>query len=342
MHTPYLYTSVARISDLEHGNFEVGELPRAGWASGDYIATRVTGTPSALYKLELTNGRIVEAMDGTRVIGALGKRAATLEATGDWEAIGHDGELHALTGAGLFGKAISVAPTLPRLMSLRYEGHVLRDGVKLTMRQFVEPLPERNFALPVVLLIGTSMSAGKTTTGRVIVHELKRAGLTVAAAKFTGAGRYRDVLSFQDAGADSIIDFVDAGLPSTVVPVSEFAVAMDYMLRRISASGADVLVAEAGASPLEPYNGDTVVKMLGHHIRCTVLCASDPYAVVGVREAFRLKPDLVTGPTANTQAGIDLVHKLTGLTAVNILRPEAMPQLLEVLRRRLPLKLLAR
>ena len=67
--------------------------------------------------------------------------------------------------------------------------------------------------MPVVLLIGTSMSAGKTTTGRIIVHELKRAGLRVAGAKFTGAGRYRDVLAFGDAGADTIIDFVDAACP---------------------------------------------------------------------------------------------------------------------------------
>ena len=40
-------------------------------------------------------------------VGAFGKRAATLEATGDWAAIGDDGSMEALTGAGLFGKALS-------------------------------------------------------------------------------------------------------------------------------------------------------------------------------------------------------------------------------------------
>ena len=81
-------------------------------------------------------------MEGTPAVGAFGKRAATLEATGDWAAIGDDGSMEALTGAGLFGKALSVAPTLPRLMSLRYSGHVLRDGRKLTMEDFVPPTPE--------------------------------------------------------------------------------------------------------------------------------------------------------------------------------------------------------
>jgi uncharacterized NAD-dependent epimerase/dehydratase family protein len=213
---------------------------------------------------------------------------------------------------------------------------VLRDGRKLTMDDFVGPTPQTRFSMPVVLLIGTSMSAGKTTAGRIIIHALKRAGLRVAGAKLTGAGRYRDVLAFGDAGADTIVDFVDAGLPSTVVPARRFARAMEHMLATIAARGADILVAEAGASPLEPYNGDTAMQMLGANVSCTVLCASDPYAVVGVREAFNIKPDIVTGPTANTQAGIDLVRKLTGLEALNLLNLDSIPRLLEILRRRLP------
>jgi hypothetical protein len=337
MYMPYVFTSLTRIADLDSTGFDVAELPRDQWADGDYIVVTVTGMPSSLYRFELTTGRIVEAMEGTRAVGALGKRAATLEATGDWAAIGEDGLMEALTSAGLFGKALSVAPTLPRLMSVSYSGHVLRSGRKLTMDDFVGPTPQTHFSMPVVLLIGTSMSAGKTTTGRIIVHELKRAGLRVAGAKFTGAGRYRDVLAFADAGADTIVDFVDAGLPSTVVPPGRFARAMQYMLATIAADGADVLVAEAGASPLEPYNGDTAVRMLGGNVRCTVVCASDPYAVVGVREAFKIEPDIVTGPTANTQAGIDLVRKLTGLEALNLLDSDSIPRLLEILTRRLPI-----
>ena len=130
MLTPYVFTSVTRIADLQTTGFDVAELPRDQWADGDYIVANVTGKPSSHYKFELTNGRIVEVMEGTPAVGAFGKRAATLESTGDWAAIGDDGSMEALTGAGLFGKALSVAPTLPRLMSLRYSGHVLRDGRK--------------------------------------------------------------------------------------------------------------------------------------------------------------------------------------------------------------------
>lgn len=337
----YLFSSVTRISDLEHGEFNVQPLSRSQWGNGDYIAVEVTGSPSKLYRLELCSGRLIEVMEGTLIIGALGKREATLEAVGDWEAVTDDGCMHALTAAGLLGKATSVATGLPKLMSVSYRGHVMRHGDRLTMGDFVSPVANHVFNTPTVLLVGTSMSAGKTTTGRIIIHELKRHGLLVAGAKLTGAGRYRDILSFQDAGADTIVDFVDAGLPSTVVSSERFRHAMAYMLNRISETNADVLVAEAGASPLEPYNGEAAVTILGDRVCCTVLCASDPYAVVGVQQGFQIRPDIVTGPATNTTAGIALVEKLTGLNAINLIRDESLGQLLSILRETLPAGLLA-
>jgi len=203
------------------------------------------------------------------------------------------------------------------------------------MRDFVARRPSNLWTIPVVMLIGTSMSAGKTTTGRIIVHELKRAGLKVAAAKLTGAACYRDMLSFRDAGADHIFDFVDVGLPSTVCPEDEFRDALDQLLSRIAVLDVDVLVAEAGASPLEPYNGAVAYEVLKSFIRMTVLCASDPYAVVGVQEAFGLKPDLVTGPTANTSAGIALVDKLTGVRAMTLMEEASVPELRQLLQQKL-------
>ena len=332
----YFLSSVTRISDLENGEFEVAKLDRSAWEHADYIAARVTDRPSALYKTEICSGRMVDMMEGDLVIGAFGKRAATLEGVGDWEAVGADGRMHALTGAGLFGKATSTSLLLPRLMSLTYEGHVLRNGRKLKMSDFIAPVTETDFETPVILMIGTSMSAGKTTAGRVIIHELRRAGLNVVGAKFTGAGRYRDILSYGDAGAMGILDFVDAGLPSTVVPEARFEEAMHYMLSRIAAIGPDILVAEAGASPLEPYNGATAIEALSRHVVFTVLCASDPYAAVGVQQAFVPRPDVVTGPTTNTTAGIDLVEKLTDLPALNLMDPASLPRLREMLKAALP------
>ena len=95
MRDRYLLTSVTRISDLEAGNFEVSKLPRDQWADADYVVGRVLGSPSNRYSLELANGRLMEVMEGARVVGAFGKRTATLEAVGDWEEIGDDGVFEA-------------------------------------------------------------------------------------------------------------------------------------------------------------------------------------------------------------------------------------------------------
>lgn len=320
------FSSVTRISDLEKKPFEIRALPRKTWADGDYVLCEVEGRPGPLYQVELPSGRMCSVFDGDEVIGAFGQRAATLEGVGDWQSIGDDDALHAMTSAGLFGKATSVSPLLPPLMQLKYKGHIVRQD-KVTMSQFCAPRATAQLSIPVVLLIGTSMSSGKTMSGRAIVHELKRRGLKVAAAKLTGAARYRDVLSLGDAGADCIFDFVDAGLPSTVCEPQRFKPALQQLLAQISESGADILVAEAGASPLEPYNGSIAMEVLSDNIRMLVLCASDPYAVLGVQHAFGREPDLVCGPAANTEAAIALVQKLCGLRALNLLRRSTRAEL---------------
>jgi hypothetical protein len=328
------FSSVTRIADLEDRDFDCRPLPRERWATGDYVQCEVVGRPGPLYQVELPTGRMCQVFDGDVVIGALGKRAATLEGVGDWEQIEDDHALHALTAAGLFGKATSVSPLLPELMRLRYRGHVVRDD-KVTMGQFCTPREPQALTIPVVLLIGTSMSSGKTTSGRVIVHELKRRGLKVAAAKLTGAARYRDTLTLGDAGANEMFDFVDVGLPSTVCPEAEFKTALKQLLSRIAAADVDVLVAEAGASPLEPYNGAVAMEVLKDRIAMTVLCASDPYAVLGVQQAFGRKPDLVCGPAANTDSAVELVQKLCGVPALNLMRQSARPELAKLLNQRL-------
>lgn len=322
--------SLTRISDLDVEPFVIERLPPTAWSGGDYVVGAVTGTPGPLYEIETATGRHVRVLPGDLVVGAFGNREATLEGVGSWRDIDGD-EMHAMTGAGLFGRFVSLSLTLPQPLTLEYRGHVVRDGRGLAMRDFVQPSEPDPLEAPVVLLYGTSMSAGKTTAGRVIVHELSNAGMNVVGVKLTGAGRYRDVLSFQDAGADAVFDFVDAGLPSTVVPEDVFLAAIRPLLGRIARRRPDVVVVEAGASPLEPYNGEAAIAELGERIRCAVLCASDPYAVTGVEHAFGLRPDVVMGPATSTSAAIALVRKLSGVPAVNVLDPGSLPALRRVL-----------
>ena len=324
------YSSVTRISDLQQKPYEYAAIDRDRWATGDYVVCEVHGRSTPTYRVELCSGRMAPVLEGDFVVGALGNRAATVDAVGSWKDIGEDGKLHALTSGGLLGKMTSQSHLMPAPMRLNYVGHVMRND-KVCMQDFVKKREAKELDIPVIMLIGTSMSSGKTTSGRIIIHELKRMGLKVVAAKFTGAGRYRDVLTYADAGADYIYDFVDVGLPSTVVPPDDFESLMGNLLSQIADTDADILIAELGASPMEPYNGSVAMKLLENKIVMTVLSALDPYAVLGIERAFGKKPDLVTGPAANTEAGIDLIEKLLGIKALNLVRRQTLPDLKKLL-----------
>ncbi|MCP4875559.1 MAG: hypothetical protein GY896_08805 [Gammaproteobacteria bacterium] len=331
---PFL-ASVTRISDLSPTNFTTTAIGRDYWDTGDYVVGKVLDTRGHLKAVELPDGRMIEIMEGDLVVGAFGNRVATLEAVGSWQSIDESGEFNALTAAGLFGKVTSLSPFISSPMRLQYHGHVMRNETKVTMRGSLSKIDIIDFDIPVILIVGTSMSSGKTMSGRVIVHLLSQMGLNVVGAKLTGAARYRDMLSFGDAGARAIYDFVDAGLPSSAVDETTYRQALPYLLSLIARDKPDVVVAEAGASPLEPYNGAIAKEMIRDNVKFKLLCAQDPYAVVGVQTAFQRNPDLVAGGAANTDAAIALVKKLSGLPALNLMDPASREHLGVMLRKAL-------
>lgn len=324
-----------RISDLDKEPFSVEKLDKVKWKTGDYVVGKITDPGSNLLKVELINGRMRSIMEGDLVVGALGERYATLEATGTWKEIEEDGIMHLLTGAGLFGKCTSKSVYLPNLIELQYTGHVVKNGNICTMDDYVPDVSFSKFSLPVILLVGTSMSAGKTTSAKIIVNQLKRAGLKIVAGKLTGASRYRDTLSLKDVGASYIFDFVNIGLPSSIYPREKFRKKLIQLLSKINSVNADVAVIELGASPLEPYNGDVAFEELKDNIKCTVLCASDPYAVYGVMKSFNLRPDIVSGIATNTYAGSELIEKLCKVKALNLIDPRTSKELKNILSEKL-------
>ena len=338
MSARYFFTSMTRITDLQDCPFEVRSLPREQWTTGDYVVGEVISPGGKAPTIELTTGRMVEVLDGDLVIGAFGVRRATLEVVGDWQHIEADGLMKDLTGGGLFGKATSVSFLVDDLVPLVYRGHVVRNGAKVCMKDFVPNVPTIPYNCPTIIMIGTSMSSGKTTTARVIIHELKRKGLKVIGAKFTGAGRCRDILAMRDAGAEKIYDFVDMGLPSSICDPEEFRVSLRKLLSAIAAEKPDVMVAEVGASPFEPYNGSIVLEEIKEQIVCTVMCAADPYGVVGITQSFGLTPDVISGIVTDTSAGVELVEKLSGVKAVTISDRPSQLQLMEIVLEKLNLQ----
>ena len=311
--------SVTRIADLPDWPFPFEKVDNHYWRSGDDVVAEVLPRSSMTEQFELPSGRTCTRLTGDLLLDALARRAAILEATGSFQTVKAGGFMHCLTATGCMGRLTSSSRFSKAFLPLRCQGHVLREGRAVNMRDCVTETSDTPYALPTVLLVGTSMSAEKTYSGRVAVRQLKAIGHTVVGAKLTGAGRWHDTVSFKDAGADFTFDVTDAGLPTTVVSPEEYRAAIGPLLSWIADTGATAAVIEAGASPLEPYNGGELVRMLGEHVAYTILAASDPYAVAGTLGAWKRGVDLVAGPASETLAGVALVHGLTGLPALNLM-----------------------
>lgn len=331
MDPKYIYTSLTRISNLSEQGFDVKPLPMDQWSNGDYVVCKIIDPGSNTLSLELPSGRMRGVIGGEHIIGALGERFATLEATGTWREVKDDLKMHVLTGAGLLGKLTSKSVFIPNMIQVVYVGHAQRQGRKLNMLDFVVQEKNIPFQTPVVLFVGTSMSAGKTTSARIITNLFKMGGYKVVGAKLTGAGRFKDILAIKDVGADSVLDFVDVGLPSSICAKELYQERLLQLLSKIQHQNADVAIIEIGASPLEPYNGNTAIQAIKEQIKCTVLAASDPYAVYGLMKAFDLVPDIITGIASNTLAGIQMVEKLCGVKALNLIDAKNTSELKRIL-----------
>ena len=89
------------------------------------------------------------------------------------------------------------------------------------------------------------MDAGKTETAAYLVRGLKSAGQRTGYIKVTGTGAGGDGWLLQDAGADCVLDFTDAGLPSTFrVPIARIENAMTLLIDSMAAKGIDTIVME--------------------------------------------------------------------------------------------------
>ena len=348
MANPFIYGSLTRISDIPTKPFDLKPLCKSKWNTGDYVVSKYVGNSEYDNDwVELATGRHRPLKYGDLVVGSLGMRRSTLEAVGDWHLVGEDNKMQDICGSGMFGVETSNSSRQPNSPTYIYKGHVIRVGQKVCMKDFAQTRASHSEAgpilmpCPLILIMGTSMSCGKTITARTIIPILKDLGVDkVVGTKFTGAGFLHDIESMADAGADEVYDFVDVGIPSTVIPESDYRESLRNLLSILASRKPDVIVAEMGASPCEPYNGMIVLEEIKPDF--IVLCASDPYAVIGLKEVlknsfeFDLKPNIVTGITATTTAGIELVQELTGIQALNLSSESSIEKLRMLLENIIP------
>jgi hypothetical protein len=94
----------------------------------------------------------------------------------------------------------------------------------------------------IVLVVGSDMDDGKTTTARRIIYCLRAAGREVVAGKAVGVGSVGDIASMFDAGASEVFDFTALGEPATIgLPrervIDIFHQIMNHLRSRVGSEG---------------------------------------------------------------------------------------------------------
>lgn len=196
--------------------------------------------------LEDRNGLAQHIFAGDIIIGAFGNRYATDQYEG-FVPTDPVETCALLSVGGVCGDLVAKHGAVASPTQLRVIGAVCdQDG---------QPLSQCDFALrpsgvlrkqgEVIVVVGASMNAGKTTTVGMLVRALKLAGKRVAAAKITGTAASKDLRFFENCGADPALDFTAAGYPSTyLLSYLELMAIYFTLLSQIQSTGPDYVVVE--------------------------------------------------------------------------------------------------
>ena len=162
------------------------------------------------------------------------------------------------------------------------------------------------------------------------------AGRRVAAIKATGTGAGNDVWAYADCGAEMVLDFTDAGYPSTFkVPQAEIHACFEKLLAAANANPAiDVIIVELADGLLHHETSALVASRLFKQCVAHVLFAAGEAmgALAGVSRlsALGLKPVALSGLLSASKLASSEAEAETGVPVITKVRLEA-PQIVGLL-----------
>jgi len=270
---------------------------------------------------------------GDRIVGAFGNRYATHQFEG-YIPSRPSSHCDLLSVGGVCGKVASRhnavrPPTRLRVLGLVSDEH---GQILNTSRFGFTPISDetpavRDSTSEVIVVVGSSMDSGKTTVAGMLVRSLSRAGFRVAATKLTGTAASKDCRFYQSCGADPVLDFIDAGYPSTyLLDPHQIAHLQQVILSRLQATRPDYIVIEIadGIFQREPrllLTDPTFRAQIDH----VIFTAGDSLATEsGVRHLvqYGLPLRAVSGLLTRSPLGMREAEEVTGVPCLSVERIE--------------------
>jgi hypothetical protein len=233
----------------------------------------------------------------------LGRRYSTAEFFGEIpKRLSSGDRFDLLNVGGIAGRVIPEVSAVSNPTVLAYIGHATDEaGKKLTT--FDDPIvPGPHGAIPaVILVVGSSMDSGKTTSAAFIIQMLTDLGFRVGGAKLTGTSRMKDLFRMKTAGAVAAVDFLDAGWPSTCgLPSEDLETIHRALAGELSGRGVDAIVAEAADGVFEQETERILSsRRIRQDVTMTVACATDSVSAYGMitylERVHGIVPDFISG-----------------------------------------------
>ena len=227
-----------------------GGLPMAGAPEiGDLVLAEVLNIGKNK-TIEERNGRTMYLFPGDLIVGSFGNRYATDQFEG-YVPQGPVDTCDMISVGGVCGEVASRHDSIAGPTKLRVLDLVAgEDGRSINSRSYglsygLSTGGGSIGGAEVILVVGSSMDSGKTTTAGTLVRALSRAGYGVAAAKVTGTAAGKDARFFESCGARPVLDFINAGYPSTyMLTPDELLTVYQTLLGHLQETRPDYIVLE--------------------------------------------------------------------------------------------------
>jgi len=301
----------------EHDQLQVsGTVPAP--RLGDFVVAKVVRLGD-LDHLENVHGRRVQMFPGDLIVGAFGNRYATDFYEGYLPSANEP--VHLLTAGGLIGTVASAHTSKSGPTELEVLGGLTDStGAQMSVEDVMVDLPPDAVpALGTIVVLGSSMNAGKTTVASAIARGLSLAGIQVGAGKVTGSGSGKDHWSYLDAGADVVTDFLDFGMASTFgYPHDRLIETMIAIRNHLAAGGAEVAVLEIADGVLQHETRALAAQLPGFSDQ-VVLAVGDALGAVagiGVLDELGVKVAVVSGLVTASPLASREAASATGLPVI--------------------------
>lgn len=284
-----------RLLDDTHSKFEIDTVaPNNEPIAGDVALFKVSHIGENKALVTSTSKRM-RLYVGDLMVGVFGNRYATDAFEGEIEGIRN---LSLLTASGMVGTLKSRHHSVGKPTRLSFVGLLqFMTGQRVNLKQIKFNKSQPKSCLKnLIIIVGSGMNSGKTTSCRKMIRSFSEMGLKIAACKLTGSVSHRDLYEMTSAGAAYVTDFSDYGFPSTYkCDKQELIDLFNTMVADIEKINPDVTVMEIADGLLQRETSLLLSEPLIKKSTKGILLTADsaPSALFAVEHLKRLRYNII-------------------------------------------------